>query len=510
MGDVDHASGPALSRPRRGSSCWPCSCGPGSRASRCSAASPPAGWSRSRCTSRPAEFRPRVPPTIGRCARSFSTTTGSPSSPTCPSRPLRARSSAFVPAACAAPTSRSSGAPRRAPCSATRSWASSRTAPVSPCCIASRAGRASAVSPATSRPARSSATSRIAPGGFAERLRATHQHPAAGPDRASSTASGSSRSPASCGRPSSCLAAECSSSAAERSASCGCRCCERRGDEVVVAEPTSERRAAAARARRGGRRRPGRECRRHRGRGDQRRAPPARSRAARCSSSRRPSTTCRRRSTRSTGRELHVVGSRSATPGVLSRRGRAPAGARPARGDRPAVRAVPRGSRPLPQRRGAEDRVHAVKAARLYAPGDLRIEDVPKSGAGAGRGARADRGGADRRHRSEDVSPRPPDPAARVAGTVRARVLRARRRAPGGRGQLGAVRGLRRLRTRASSAASCSSSPVRTRTGSSCRSGSRPSTSTTSRRASRPEVAALARTARLLPTRRRACGGRGG
>ena len=83
-------------------------------------------------------------------------------------------------------------------------------------------------------------------------------------------------------------------------------------------------------------------------------------------------------------KELHVVGSRSATPGVLPRRGRAAADARAARGDDASARPLPRGRRAVSPRRRAEGRLHAVKAARLYAPGDLRIEEVPKPEPGPG------------------------------------------------------------------------------------------------------------------------------
>ena len=70
--------------------------------------------------------------------------------------------------------------------------------------------------------------------------------------------------------------------------------------------------------------------------------------------------------------------------------------------------------------------------------------------AGAGRGARPRRGRADRRHRPEGVPPRPSGAAGRSAEPFRSRVLRDRRRerAARGRGQLGAVRRVRAVRSR--------------------------------------------------------------
>src|SRR6185437_15030222 len=49
-----------------------------------------------------------------------------------------------------------------------------------------------------------------------------------------------------------------------------------------------------------------------------------------------------------------------------------------------AARAVRRRRRALPSRRRTQGRVHAVKAALLYAPGDLRIEEMPRPEPGPG------------------------------------------------------------------------------------------------------------------------------
>ena len=83
-------------------------------------------------------------------------------------------------------------------------------------------------------------------------------------------------------------------------------------------------------------------------------------------------------------KELVVRGSRSATPAYF----------------RDAVELLPQlvlppvttlplerflgGRRALSPRRRVEGRLHAVKAARLYGPGDLRIEEVPTAGARPG------------------------------------------------------------------------------------------------------------------------------
>ena len=53
-------------------------------------------------------------------------------------------------------------------------------------------------------------------------------------------------------------------------------------------------------------------------------------------------------------------------------------GARAAGADGPPARALPRGPRAAPQRTRAQGRLHAVRAARFHAPGDVRIEDVPR------------------------------------------------------------------------------------------------------------------------------------
>ena len=89
-----------------------------------------------------------------------------------------------------------------------------------------------------------------------------------------------------------------------------------------------------------------------------------------------------------------------------------------------------------------------MKAALLYAPGDLRIEDVPKPEPGPGEVlvqvevALTDGTDLKTYRRGHPLLLRG------VAGAVRARVLRARRRPPRRRRQLGAVRRLRRLRAR--------------------------------------------------------------
>src|SRR3954447_12441206 len=69
---------------------------------------------------------------------------------------------------------------------------------------------------------------------------------------------------------------------------------------------------------------------------------------------------------------------------VLPRRGRPASDARAPRGDDSSARPVHRGRRALSPRRCAQGRLHAVKAARLYAPGDLRVEDVPRPEPGPG------------------------------------------------------------------------------------------------------------------------------
>ena len=84
--------------------------------------------------------------------------------------------------------------------------------------------------------------------------------------------------------------------------------------------------------------------------------------------------------------------------------------------------------------------------------------------AGAGRRARPGRGRAHRRHRPEDVPPRPPRPAAGAAEPVRARVLwnRRRHRQAGRRGQLGRGRRARQPLDAPNGAyAECWSSPRR-------------------------------------------------
>src|SRR5205085_12382701 len=57
-------------------------------------------------------------------------------------------------------------------------------------------------------------------------------------------------------------------------------------------------------------------------------------------------------------------------------RGRAPPRAGPAGAARPAARPVRRGSRSLPAGRGAQGRLHAMRALRWHGPGDVRVEEV--------------------------------------------------------------------------------------------------------------------------------------
>ena len=104
-----------------------------------------------------------------------------------------------------------------------------------------------------------------------------------------------------------------------------------------------------------------------------------------------------------------------------------------------------------------------MKALIFHGPGDLRLEDVPRPRAGRRRRrARAGRGSAHRRHRPEGVPARPPRPARAAAEPVRARVLRRRRgdRSPRRRGQLGAVRDVRRLPPRPGDALRDPSAPA--------------------------------------------------
>ena len=224
---------------------------------------------------------------------------------------------------------------------------------------------------------------RIAPGGFAERLRAIALRAAARHGAASTTASGSSRSRASCARPSSCRPGACSSSAAARSAGSGSRCCARAATRS--SRPTRARTASQARASSAPR-------------STTRRSPPP-------SSPRPPASTTRCARLEPGGtllvfaapeepvpvaldavyrKELTIVGSRSATPAYFRDAVELlpPLVLPPV--DDAAARAVPRGRRALPPRRGAEGRLHAVKAALLYAPGDLRVEEVPRPEPGPG------------------------------------------------------------------------------------------------------------------------------
>ena len=82
-------------------------------------------------------------------------------------------------------------------------------------------------------------------------------------------------------------------------------------------------------------------------------------------------------------KELVVRGFRSATRRTSATPSIA-AAARAAAGDDAAARTFPRRRRALSPRRRAQGRLHTVKAARLYAPGDLRVEDVPRPEPGPG------------------------------------------------------------------------------------------------------------------------------
>src|SRR5262249_34824006 len=70
--------------------------------------------------------------------------------------------------------------------------------------------------------------------------------------------------------------------------------------------------------------------------------------------------------------------------GTVRRRRRTAAVAHPASCRDPAVRALRRGRGALPVRSRPEDRVRAVKAALLYGPGDLRVEEIPRPEPGPG------------------------------------------------------------------------------------------------------------------------------
>ena len=155
-----------------------------------------------------------------------------------------------------------------------------------------------------------------------------------------------------------------------------------------------------------------------------------------------------------------------------------------------------------------------MRALIFHGPGDLRLEDVPRPGAGPGRRPRPGRGRAHRRHRREGVPPRAPAAARPAAEPVRPRVLRDRRRdrPARGRGELRAVRRLRAVPPRRGDAlrepAPAAERRLRRATCSS-RSGSPAATSSPSRRP-RARGRRARRAARLLPARRRARGDRAG
>ena len=242
----------------------------------------------------------------------------------------------------------------------------------------------------------SSREATIGPGGFAERVRATKCVDAARRARRRARRRWSSRSPACCAAPSACRAAGCSSSATASSGGCSRAVLERRGDDVfaVDADPRRAGRApdgpvdAAVVCARGG------------GVAALEAVEPGGTILVFADAGALPADAVYRK-------ELTLVGSRSATPRVDARGGRAPAVARPAGADGAPARALRRGARALPRARGPEGRVHAVKRCASTAPGDLRIEEVPDPSR-AGRRARAGRGRAHRRHRPEGVPPRSP------------------------------------------------------------------------------------------------------
>ncbi len=83
-------------------------------------------------------------------------------------------------------------------------------------------------------------------------------------------------------------------------------------------------------------------------------------------------------------RELTIVGSRSASPASFAAAVEVLPHLELPTVDDAATRAVRRRRRAVSQRRGAQSGVHAVKAALLYAPGDLRVEEVPRPEPGPG------------------------------------------------------------------------------------------------------------------------------
>ena len=268
-------------------------------------------------------------------------------------------------------------------CSGTRSPASSRTARASPSCTASRAASASAAAPGTSRRAASSrrcGSSRAASPRCCARRTACRC-----PTRStSSPASGSSRSRACCARASACRAAACSSSAAAPSACSGCRRCSARGDEVVAADLRPDRleRALELGARADDDPVDAAVLAAHGGLNDAlARLEPGGTLVVFAAPEDDVPTA------------LDAVYRKELTRRRLALRRRPPTSATrssccpPLELPRPlvaAARALRRGARRLPLRRGAEGRLHAVRAARFHAPGDVRLEEVPDPKPGPG------------------------------------------------------------------------------------------------------------------------------
>ena len=273
--------------------------------------------------------RPRAPPTIGRCARSSSTRTGCPSSPSCPSRPVpgllvRVRACGL----CGSDVEKLGRAAagtvlgheiageledgtrvtvmHRVPCGDVRALSRRPRVDlrrVRASCGSRPAGSPSGCARRTASRCRTSLAEHDGDLGRAARVRAARRRARAARPRARRRLR-RDRPAVGAGAP-------------------------RRGDEVVAADPRAERRRARAR----------RSARwpttsrstppsSPRAAGVERRAPPARAgrHAARLLGAR--ATTVPVSLDAVYRKELHVVGSRSATPGVLRRRDRAAAGAR--------------------------------------------------------------------------------------------------------------------------------------------------------------------------------------
>ena len=423
--------------------------------------------------------------TMRPCARSCSTQTDSPASRTRPRRPTR---SACSRAGSAAPTWRRSASRRPARCSGTRSWRGARTAraialihhlPCGECdrCLAGHESTCERFAEAT-----------IVPGGFAEEVEATDGIEL--PD-AIGDALGTYLEPL----------------------ACVLRGAERvpRGRVLVVGQGFVGRLFAAVLRGRGddvfaiGRAAgAGRPCA---GR-PRRRGRPLRSRGAarrRRAGRHRPRLLPRRArstSTSSTGNELTLTGSRSATPRHMRGGARAAPRARPARAARAAARALRGRARALPLRPRAQGRLHAVRALRFHGPGDLRLEDVPRPEPGPGdvlvqvEVALTDGTDLKAFRRGHPVLLR------RAAEPVRARVLRDRRRhrPAGRRRQLGRDRRARRA----------ARAPERRLRRAAARAGGDRGGQPPPRPAgARAGGGGDGRAARLLPARRRAGGDRG-